>query len=192
MVTSSDFFQDKDTFILIVQDSGTLGIELALCTQLWGTRFLSSCDSCHSAERFWFSILFLIPIFIYLCLVRPKCDKSYFSANMRWYCVLLESEFTHWNIYFQVYQLFIFTNIWACYFINDRIPGWKWSAFSPFNFYFKKLCQLNSTSVLWFSKLVLLYGRRSVKFDILKHVSLWLNMISQCYFYLYFAFGMAR
>ena len=136
MVTSSDFFQDKDTFILIVQDSGTLGIELALCTQLWGTRFLSSCDSCHSAERFWFSILFLIPIFIYLCLVRPKCDKSYFSANMRWYCVLLESEFTHWNIYFQVYQLFIFSNIWACYFINDRIPGWEWSAFTLSIFFF--------------------------------------------------------
>ena len=64
--------------------------------------------------------------------------------------------------------------------------------FFSFNFYFKKLCQLNSTSVLWFSKLVLLYRGRSVKFDILKHVSLWLNMISQCYFYLYLAFGMAK
>ena len=29
LVSSSDFFQDKDTFIFIVQDSGTLGIKLA-------------------------------------------------------------------------------------------------------------------------------------------------------------------
>lgn len=32
----------------------------------------------------------------------------------------------------------------------------------------------------------------SVKFYILKHISLSLNMISECYFYLYFAFDMAR
>ena len=35
----SDFFQDRDTLLLIVQDSGTLGIQLAICLQFCGTRF---------------------------------------------------------------------------------------------------------------------------------------------------------
>lgn len=38
--------------------------------------------------------------------------------------------------------------------------------------------------MLWFSKLALLYGGKSVKLGILKDVSLRLNMISKCYFYL--------
>ena len=61
--------------------------------------------------------------------------------------------------------------------------------FSPCNFPFKKkLCQLNSTLALWFSKSILLYGGNSVKFDIFKHVSLQLSVISKCYFSFVFCF----
>ena len=59
----------------------------------------------------------------------------------------------------------------------------------PFQFsFFKKLCQLNSTLELWFSKHILPYGGNSVKFVIFKHVSLWLSVISKCYFLFVFCF----
>ena len=52
LVPSSDFFQDKDTFILIVQDSGTLGIKLAVCIQLYGTKFILFCESANLHKDF--------------------------------------------------------------------------------------------------------------------------------------------
>ena len=110
-------------------------------------------------------------------------------ASTRQYCVLLESEFIHWKIYFQVYQLFVSTNVWAYYFIYDGIPGWEWSTFSLLIFILK-----NCLTPLQCCGLVNLFCfmEESVKFYILKHISLSLNMISECYFYLYFAFDMAR
>ena len=42
LVSSSDFFQDKDTFIFIVQDSGTLGIKLAAAA---AAKSLQSCPT---------------------------------------------------------------------------------------------------------------------------------------------------
>lgn len=48
-------------------------------------------------------------------------------------------------------------------------------------------CCKKSTSAFLSNKLVLLYGGKSVKLGILKHVSLRLTMISKWYFYLYFA-----
>ena len=66
----SDFFQDRDTFILIVQDSGTLGIKLAVCVQFCGTRFFYFV-TCAATERFWFSHLLLIPICLSLYWIRP-------------------------------------------------------------------------------------------------------------------------
>lgn len=61
LVPSSDLLQDKDTFILIVQDSGTLGLKLVICLQniqVCGTGFLLLCESCYSTEKFLFSSLF--------------------------------------------------------------------------------------------------------------------------------------
>ena len=40
LASLSDFFQDRDTFIWITQDSGTLGIKWAICIQCCGTRFV--------------------------------------------------------------------------------------------------------------------------------------------------------
>ena len=41
-------FKSIRHFILIVQDSGTLGIKLAVCIQLYGTRSILFCESCYS------------------------------------------------------------------------------------------------------------------------------------------------
>ena len=66
----SDFFQVRDTLLLIAQDSGTLGIQLAICIQFCGTRFFYFVTSA-ATERFWFSPVFLIPVCLSLYWIRP-------------------------------------------------------------------------------------------------------------------------
>ena len=51
-----------------------------------------------------------------------------------------------------------------------------------FSFFWK------NTLALWFSKPILLYGGNSINFVIFKHVSLWLSVISKCYFLTVFCF----
>ena len=60
--------------------------------------------------------------------------------------------------------------------------------FFSFNFYLKKLVKLQCCGLVN----LFCFMEESVKFDILKHISRLLNMISECCFYLYFAFDMAR
>ena len=65
LASLSDFFQDRDTFIWITQDSGTLGIKWAICIQCCGTRFVYFVTGA-ATERFRFSHLFLIPFCLYI------------------------------------------------------------------------------------------------------------------------------
>ena len=131
LMPSLDLLRDKNYFYFNSARLRILGIKLALCLQiiqLCGTRFLLLCER---KLLFYGKMLVeefvLISCCIYLCLVRPECDQSC-SSPARKPCILLEFQFIQWKICFQVYQLFIFTDTWACYFINDEIPGLELSA----------------------------------------------------------------
>lgn len=115
--------------------------------------------------------------------LRPECDELCFpsyqvlcSVGIWIYSVRdlfssLPAVYFHWHLSMLFYKWWVSwleLNAFVLLFLLKNFVSFK-----------------KSTSVFWFSKLVLLYGGKSVKLATLKHVSLRLNMISKCYFYLY-------